>query len=121
MRLRLFDYLSFIVALLVLGAFWVFAYTDAERGNQVSIQAAGRDYIYSLSVDQSFSVEGPLGPTEIEIADGEIRVIASPCRDKICIGAGWVSQSGQWIACLPNRVFVQVQSAAEADVDVQTY
>ncbi|MCA1755227.1 MAG: NusG domain II-containing protein [Spirochaeta sp.] len=121
MRLRLFDYLSFIVALLVLGAFWVFAYTDAERGNQVSIQAAGRDYIYSLAVDQSFSVEGPLGPTEIEIADGEIRVVASPCRDKICIGAGWVSQSGQWIACLPNRVFVQVQSAAEADVDVQTY
>ncbi len=121
MRLRLFDYLSFLVALLVLAAFWVFAYTDAVRGNQVRIQAEGRDYIYSLAVDHSFSVEGPLGPTQIEIANGEIRVIDSPCRDKICVGSGWVSQAGQWIACLPNRVFVQVQSATEADVDVQTY
>lgn len=121
MRLRLFDYLSFVVAILVLAAFWVFAYTDSERGNQVRIQAEGRDYIYSLSLSHSFTVDGPLGPTEIEIRNGEVRVVNSPCRDKICIGAGWVSQSGQWIACLPNRVFVQVQSAAEADVDVQTF
>jgi len=121
MRLKFFDYVAFAIAIVVVGVFVVLAYGSTEAGSRIRIQAADRDYMYELSTNREISIPGPLGDTEIEIRDGEVRVVYSPCRDDICVAAGWVSQSGQWIACLPNRVFVRVEHAEESDVDAQTF
>jgi len=45
----------------------------------------------------------------------------SPCRDKICVLGGWISHSGEWLACLPNSVFVRVEGADTGPVDAQTF
>ena len=51
-------------------------------------------------------VSGPLGETVLEIRDGKVRVIASPCSQKLCIRAGWLEHAGEAAACVPNRVSV---------------
>ncbi len=121
MQLKLFDYVAFAVAVTVVGVFVVLAYGSTEVGSQIRIQGSDRDYIYELSSNREILIPGPLGDTEVEIREGHVRVVASPCRDDICVAAGWVSQSGQWIACLPNRVFIRVERAEESDVDAQTF
>lgn len=123
MKFKPFDYLAFLVAATVVIFFIVQAYTGAVESSEVRVQADGRDFLYNLNEDRVFTVSGPIGETEIEIAGGMVRVPDSPCRDKICVSVGWVSNAGEWIACLPNRVFVRVegQAADTAPVDAQTF
>lgn len=116
-----FDYVAIVVAILVVGTFSLRAYSESEAGSQVRIQTATSEFVYPLDDDLELEVEGPLGITYVEIEDGTVRVTASPCREKICIAAGEVSQSGEWIACLPNRVFLRIEGGEDPGVDAQTF
>ena len=62
----------------------------------------------SLATDQTFDVAGDLGNSTLEIKQGKVRFISSPCRAKICVHAGWIQSSGQLIACVPNGVLVEL-------------
>jgi len=53
----------------------------------------------------------------VEIRGGTVRVIDSPCPDKICIAAGAISRTGQFIACLPNRVSIALEGRDEPPTD----
>ena len=121
MRLRLFDYVSFGVALTAIVVFSLMAFEGSEQGSIVRVQVDGVDYVYPLAQDRTIQVDGPLGTTIVEIADRRARVAESPCRDKICIATSWLSQAGDWTACLPNRVFVRVDRAEEPEIDAQTF
>ena len=121
MRLRLFDYLSFAVAIAVVVAFSVYAYRGGEQGAQVRIQSQSGVYLYPLDGTRRLVVDGPLGSTEILIGSGGVTVLDSPCRDRICIAAGKATMSGEWIACLPNRVFLRVEGTDDTPVDAQTF
>jgi len=60
-------------------------------------------------------VEGPLGATVVEITPGSVRVVDSPCPEKICVKTGSISRPGETIACLPNRVFVVIRGASREE------
>ncbi|WP_455381629.1 NusG domain II-containing protein [Salinispira pacifica] len=119
--LRILDIVAIALALGVVVLFSVQAYSGGGQSSEVSIQADGKDYLYPLDQDTQFAVTGPIGETVIQIRNHEVRVLSSPCRDKICIAAGWLSHPGQWTACLPNKVFVRVEGGGPAPVDAQTF
>jgi hypothetical protein len=50
-----------------------------------------------------------LGDTLVEIRGKAVFIEASPCRNKTCIAAGSIDKPGQWLACLPNEVFVSIE------------
>jgi hypothetical protein len=62
----------------------------------------------SLDIDRQFDIQGPLGTSIIEIHDGKIRFVNSPCRGKQCIHSGWLQHSGDFAACLPNHISVTI-------------
>lgn len=106
--LRPGDLLIFAVAAAVVTGFVVFA---ADRGGvpaTVEIRSLQGDLVYPLAQDREILVPGPLGETLVEIRDGQVRFVSSPCRDKICVYASFLSRRGQWAACLPNGVFVTI-------------
>ncbi len=72
--------------------------------------ADGREFSVPLDADRTLELRGPLGISVIEIRDGQVRFVASPCRGKQCIHAGWLKQGGEFAACLPNRISVAVRS-----------
>jgi hypothetical protein len=122
MRLRLFDFVALVLSVSAVVAVGVFAYGSGGAASQVSVQTDEGTYLYPLDQERLITVSGPLGQTTIEIHDGRVHVVDSPCRDKICVAAGWLDQSGQWAACLPNRVFVRVEGSTDEEaVDAQTY
>lgn len=61
-----------------------------------------------LAEDRSVELQGPLGVTRLEIANGRARIVASPCPYKVCIGMGAIHRQGEIVACVPNRLLVQV-------------
>jgi hypothetical protein len=82
---------------------------DVTGEPQVLVRTDKGEYIYDLSVDTFATFTGPVGETTIEVRDGKVHVHDSDCRNKVCISAGWVSQVGDWIICLPNNVFVLIE------------
>jgi hypothetical protein len=70
---------------------------------------------------RKFTVDGWQGPSTFEIADGKVRMVSSDCRDKVCIGMGWISTNGRSIVCLPNRVIIRITGGRDpAKVDTVT-
>jgi len=122
MRLRPLD---FVIAIAATAAV-VFAAASAygPGGGQAEAVLKGRDgeWLYPLSVDRDLRIAGPLGDTLVEIKDKTVRIVDSPCPNKTCIAAGAIGKPGQWLACLPNQVFVSVEGrGAGARVDDSVY
>lgn len=106
-----------LVSLLAVAAVSVRAYSRLRGTPEVHVRGDQGEWIYPLDSDESLSVSGPLGDTVVEIGGGTVRVVSSPCPEQSCVRTGRVSQAGQWIACLPNRVFVTVEGHSRGAPD----
>jgi hypothetical protein len=122
MRLRPLD---IVIALAAAGAIAfaaVSAYGPGSGPVNAVLKGRGGEWIYPLSADRDVRVAGPLGDTVVEIRGKSVRIVASPCPNKTCIAAGAIERPGQWLACLPNQVFVSIEGRrADGGVDASAY
>ncbi|WP_052078645.1 NusG domain II-containing protein [Spirochaeta lutea] len=108
--ITLLDGVVFLVSLAVFLGVTAAAYSSSNQGGQVHVQAETGDYLYSLEQPGEFVFTGPIGETVVEIHDHRVRVLSSPCRDQVCVAAGWLEHENEWTACLPNKLFVRVEA-----------
>jgi len=103
------DVVVIALALILLPYLYLTYWGAATPGEQARILRGGEQVaLVSLHEHRRLSIAGALGTSELEIKDGMIRFINSSCRNRQCVHSGWVSLSGEFIACLPNRTSVQV-------------
>lgn len=100
------DLLVIVMVLVLTGGLAIGIYSAADVNRVEILDSHGTAASYPAWQAQTLRVDGPLGETLIEIADGAVRIIASPCQQKICINRGWLSHAGETVACLPNRISV---------------
>lgn len=121
-RLKFFDYVAILFSVVVTLTIAVYVYAGSSGPLRVKVQTEGGTYVYSLAEERRVAAEGPIGTTYIEIQDGHAAVVESPCPNKLCIQAGELHEHGHWSACMPNKVFVEVEGGrGEGEVDVTTY
>ena len=82
--------------------------TGAQAVVTVDGEEIGR---YPLNKNGTFPLNG--GSNILVIEDGEARVSEANCPDKVCMGMGRISRNGELIACLPNRLIIVIEGAAE--------
>ena len=83
---------------------------SGEHGDTAVIRAAGKIVeTVSLTHVQRFSVNGPLGTTQIEVEPGRARIARDPSPRQLCVKQGWLTKSGQAALCLPNQVSVEIR------------
>ena len=114
-RLTRLDRIIVVVLLAVCAIFFVV----------IGLRSPGRTVLVSLdkktiftaplSRDRSVELEGPLGITHLEISNGQARIASSPCPYKVCIGMGGIRRQGEIIACVPNRLLVQIVGEETGD------
>ena len=80
---------------------------------QVIIESGKNIWYYQLDKNKEINIEGNLGESTIKIQDGFISFENSPCPNKLCVLSSSISKNGQWIACLPNGVFVRIEGEDE--------
>lgn len=80
---------------------------------QVIIESGKNIWYYQVDKDREIKIEGNLGESTIKIQDGFISFENSPCPNKLCVLSSAISKNGQWIACLPNGVFVRIEGEDE--------
>ena len=136
-RFRALDIGIFLFALIIIGLISLQTYVRTRGAPEITITAAGvpaagvpaagapaagalgaeQQWIYPLDSEATVRVPGPLGDTVVVIRDGAVQVASSPCPEKICIKTGRISKPGQWIACLPNRVFISIRGRRREQPD----
>lgn len=107
-RLLLGDYLVVSLGLLLVvylfQILWHSEYAakiQVRQGNQIVATL-------SLNQDRLMDVVGPLGVSKIEIKQGKVRFLSSPCTNQYCVHQGWLRHEGQAAICLPNRVSLEL-------------
>ena len=64
--------------------------------------------------EYTFSIEAPTGGyNTILVERGAISVVDASCPDHVCINTGSISNSLRPIVCLPNRLMIEIENAAD--------
>ena len=107
--------LTLLFALLAALAAAVILWRGAADGGQVAVIEA---YGYSTSYIDLSRVTQPyelnFGGNVILVEPGKISMKSADCPDKLCVRQGKLSGRGV-IACLPNRVVIQIEGGGEVD------
>ena len=92
--------LSLVLLIFLYGNYW-----SGGQARQAEVLVGGKkQYLLDLSENKTVEIQGKLGKSVIEVKNGKIHFLDSPCSGKVCIHSGWVSQVNSFIACLPNGV-----------------
>jgi hypothetical protein len=120
-RLKALDLAAMAAAVAVIVLASVRAYGGRPGAELLHLRGPGGEWVYPLGADRTVTVDGPLGETVVEIRGGQARVLSSPCAEKICVRSGAIARPGQWIACLPNRVFLDVRGRSRRSADAVSF
>ena len=94
--------------LLLLGLYLVF-WQVSGRSVEAMVMVNGKNWArLNLYHDQDIAVPGPLGVSHIQVRNGAVRFVDSPCPSKLCVLQGPLRQGGEVAVCLPNLVSVKV-------------
>ena len=121
MRIRFFDVV--VVAVALVATVFVSVAVLGGGGDHIIVRIDGQSgqWEYPLGQDRDIRIQGPLGTTIVHIEGGKAAITDSPCPNKTCILAGSIYRSGQWVACLPNKVFVRLVGGDSKGLDAATY
>ncbi|MDR2587130.1 MAG: NusG domain II-containing protein [Coriobacteriales bacterium] len=100
----------FVAALLAQAGVMLFG---ALRKGQTALITDGDGAVHELPLNSAKRVEitTALGSNTVEVADGQIRIVDSTCKNKDCIHQGAISNPGQTIVCLPNRFVIRIKES----------
>lgn len=102
------DIIWIVLLVAVIGLLWLW-WRGGERG---AIARIYRDQTVIAVVD--LSEDRLIRPDEhvvIEVKDGRIRFLKSDCPDQVCVRAGWLGEAGAFASCLPNHLWIEVESS----------
>lgn len=113
-RLKPFDIVFVLIFLIVifLSFFNLFSKKN-EKAAELFVQTPNEKFVYSLSKDGIYKFKGLLGESSIQVEGGKAKFIDSPCENKNCIQSGEISTHGQWAACLPNGIFINIEGKSK--------
>lgn len=102
--------LLFVCVILAVAAL-LFAFTHTKgQGNTAVLQYgenAEKQYI-DLTRDAVYDIDTGKYTIHLQVKNGGIRFIDSPCPDHLCENFGTLREVGDWAACMPARASVTV-------------
>ncbi|MBQ9239541.1 MAG: NusG domain II-containing protein [Treponema sp.] len=99
----------------------VFAYRHPGTHARVTISSPEGEYIYDLSQDRNIAIKGAAGISVIAIENGTARFLSSPCENQLCVLHAPIRTAHEWAACLPNAVFLMIETDEDAPVDATAF
>ncbi len=109
-----------VVALLAIAAAGFMLYNIFKQAGDYAIVTVGGTEIarYPLDKDYTTDIVTENGTNTLVIADGKASVIAASCPDLICVGHRAISNIGETIVCLPNKVVISIEKTSDKGLDI---
>ena len=93
---------------------------SSSCASYVQIETPDGIFRYTLSENRTIEVEGKIGTTTIQIEDGSVRILSSPCDNKTCMRDS-ISKYPEMLVCLPNRIAVSMEADSGGEVDAAAF
>ena len=100
-----------IAVLFIIGRFVM----GQENGSYMRISVDGTEFgTYLLSQDQEITI---YETNVCRIQDGKVYMVSAKCPDQVCVHHEPISNTGESIICLPNRVVLEVKGSEDGQLD----
>lgn len=119
--MKLFDYLALCAAVFLTVISFVLALSIKSDTQEILIQTEDGEWVYPLESSLAQSFPGPVGECLVVIENGSVYIAESDCREQICVQSGSIDSQGEWIACMPNRIFITIRGKKEGVIDGEVY
>jgi hypothetical protein len=108
------DWVILLCCLLLIPLSWSLTRQQPGMPTTIEIMVENKAPVfYPINTNRRINIASKLGESVIEIHEGKVRFLNSPCNGKICVLSGWHQHSGDHIACLPNKISVSLLSQQE--------
>ena len=113
------DKILIIVIILISITSLGFAKSKASgyKEKYISIQINGEEHkkiIFDKKIiGKTIPIESEFGYNLLEIGEEQVRIIDASCPDKLDVYQGYISNPGELIVCLPNRLVVEIKGPPE--------
>jgi hypothetical protein len=77
-------------------------------------------WVYQMNSSRDIVISGTIGESTLELRDGKVRFLESPCENKLCVIHAPLSNNGDWNACLPHRVMVHIEGGDYSGTQVNS-
>ena len=103
--------LLFIVAVLA-AAGGLYLATHGGSGTVAVVQYGSPQQTLRLPLDKDarYDLESGGYTIHLQVQDGAIAFVESPCPDHLCEGFGRLSRAGDWAACRPAEASVTIEA-----------
>ncbi len=119
--MKIGDIFIILLALAVC-VYSVIAVRNGTRGDTIlTIESPEGKWKYPLDKDGTYDIPGENGVSVISIKNGEAFFVESECPNKTCVMTPPISKGGEWIGCLPNRVFIRIEGEEKTGFDAVGY
>ena len=104
--------LLFTAVLLALAAA-LFALTRGGPGTVAVLRYGDpqTEQVIDLTKDARYDIDTGVYTIHLQVADGGIAFVDSPCPDHNCEGFGTLRREGDWAACLPAKASLSIETA----------
>lgn len=115
--------IGFIIIFSLVSLIYVKDSTFNYKEKYISIQVNGKEVkniIFDKKIiGKTIPIKTEFGYNLIEIGDERVRIIEADCPDKLDVKKGYISEVGEVIVCLPNKLIVEIKGVKdEKDVDI---
>ena len=106
-----------IVCLMAVSALLIFPILQGQPKASQAVVSVGSEEKLRLDLNQdgTYAVNGRLGPVNIEVQDGSVRVTQENSPHHYCSRQGWVNSTAVHIVCLPNETVIRIQGEPGAE------
>lgn len=110
------DGLLLVLLAAGIGSLYAALWRPAAAASHAEVYVEGQPVLrLDLNTPGVHRLTGARGESVLQVEGGRIRFTEGPCRNRVCIYSGWLSESGDGTACLPNRISVTLQGARGVD------
>lgn len=107
-----------LVLVLFSAGIMLFVLGNQKQGEYVHVTANGKTVTYAIGGNRRITLEnGVSGYNTVIIKDGKVFMENASCPDQICVKHKAVWRNQESIICLPNEVYIEIESKAERDTD----
>lgn len=106
----------FLVAAGIL--FTVLIGLSGSEGSEAVITVDGQIYgTYPLDEDREIIISQNGHTNKVTIKDSTVSMIFSDCANKVCVNHKPISDTGESIVCLPNKVMITIEGTDKGGYD----
>lgn len=85
----------------------LFSLFCGKYNGKTVIISKDNNVIYTVSLDEEQEID--LGTNKIIINDKKVWVQSADCKNQICVNHKPISRKNETIACLPNKVLIEIK------------